>query len=174
MTNNEAHEAVQKILKEVFDNVNNWLLFAEAKNAAIIVFNIACISIIWNEKWLNKDSILLYIACIGMLISTIVALISFIPQTEKNNSNKSDQTNNNLIFYKDISKYSKKEYIKELFKLYLKTNIEDEEITKLEEDFAEEIVYNSSICVKKFKYFNASLKIEIIMLLILVFMVIIA
>ena len=43
MTDDE-HKFVYELLKNIFSNLNNWLTFAEAKNAAIIAFNIACLS----------------------------------------------------------------------------------------------------------------------------------
>ena len=38
--NDDKHKAVQELLKEIFKNVNDWLIFMEAKNAALIAFNV--------------------------------------------------------------------------------------------------------------------------------------
>ena len=57
----EKHTTMQEQLKEIFDNVNNWVTFAEAKNAAIIAFNVACISCIWDIEGIKEIKILPYI-----------------------------------------------------------------------------------------------------------------
>ena len=105
----EKHTTMQEQLKEIFDNVNNWVTFAEAKNAAIIAFNVACISCIWDIEGIKEIKILPYIWGLGIIVSTIMALISFVPQTGKGISDNEKQSDSdNLLFFKDIAKYSKK------------------------------------------------------------------
>ncbi len=163
--NDDKHKAVQELLKEIFKNVNDWLIFMEAKNAALIAFNVACMAVICNVTLSSEGKIVFYIVCIGIIISTIMALISFMSKTNKNILNKGNPyESDNLIFYKDIAKYDKKEYIKKIFKQYEKINIPYNEILKLEEDFAEEIIYNSNIVIRKDKWFNYALKIEFVIL----------
>ncbi|WP_195421580.1 Pycsar system effector family protein [Faecalicatena contorta] len=173
--NDNKHHIVQELLQEIYSNINNWLAFAEAKNAAIIAFNIACISFMCNVNWFANVKVLFYVVCIGMLASTIMALISFIPQMGKKIKNKGIHCeSDNLIYYRDIAKYSKEDYLKKIFKYYVNVDILDNEILKVEEDYAEEITYNAGICVRKYKWFEYALKVEIIMLLILIIMVVIA
>ena len=52
---------------------------------------------------------------------------------------------------------------KNILRKYL-NNIPYNEILKLEEDFAEEIIYNSNIVIRKDKWFNYALKIEFVIL----------
>lgn len=56
--NDDIHKTVQNLLKNIFDNVNNWLTHAEAKNAAIVAFNIACLSFIGGMKDIENVKIL--------------------------------------------------------------------------------------------------------------------
>lgn len=86
--NSKEHEEIQNLLKEIFSNVNNWLAFAEGKNAALVAFNIACLSIIWDIEKNIGGEVMIYIVYGGMLISTIMALVSFIPQMNKKIKNK--------------------------------------------------------------------------------------
>lgn len=173
--NDDTHKAVQELLKEIFNNVNSWLTHAETKNAAIIAFNIACLSSIWDMKDVNEVKVLVYFICIGMVLSTIMALISFFPKMGKKNENKSIHSgSDNLIFYKDIAKYSKEEYIKAVFKQYMQIDILDSEIQKIEMDFSEEITYNAFITITKYKWFNNALRTEIVMLILLAFAIVIA
>ena len=135
--NEDKHKIIQELLKEIFNNINTWLAHAEAKNAAIIAFNITCLSFIWNMKDIDKIRTFFYIICIGMLLSTIIALISFFPQLDKKNKSKNPYPeNDNLIFYKDIAKYCQEEYIKAIFKQYVQIDIPDTEIQKIERDFS--------------------------------------
>lgn len=173
--NNDTHKAVQELLKEIFNNVNSWLAHAEAKNAAIIAFNIACLSFIWDIKDINEIKVFAYFICIGMIISTIMALISFFPMMGKENGNKSiHSVRDNLIFYKDIAKYSKEEYIKAIFKQYMQIDILDSEIWKIEMDFSEEITYNAYVTITKYKWFNNALRTEMVMLILLAVAIVIA
>lgn len=172
--NDEQHKLIQELLKEIFNNVNIWLSFAEAKNGAMIAFNIACISILWNIEWLEREEFLLYLIFTGMLISTVTALLSFLPKTGKSNQREENHyETDNLMFYNDIYKYNKMEYLKALIKRYTKIDIDNQEIQKIEEDYAEEITYNAAVVVRKYKYFNYTLKIEIAMLCLLVLIMII-
>lgn len=68
---------VDELLEKSFSNVNSWLNFAEAKNAANIVFVIACITAIFSLRNMN---IILYTVCIFLIISGISSLISFLPR----------------------------------------------------------------------------------------------
>lgn len=173
--NDDAHKIVQDLLNDIFSNVNNWLTHAETKNAALVAFNVACLSFIWDMK-INADAkILYYIVCVGMLLSTILALISFFPKTSKETRDQRRHSDlDNLIFYADICRYNKEQYIKAIFKQYAKNDILDTEIQKIEKDFAEEITYNAAVVVRKYKWFNYALKTEILMLVVLVITLIVA
>lgn len=74
----------------------------------------------------------------------------------------------------DIAKYNKEQYIKAVFKQYAKTDILDTEVQKIEKDFAEEITYNATVVMRKYKWFNYAIKTEILMLVILIIALIVA
>ena len=69
--------SIVEMLETIFSNVNSWLNFAEAKNAANIAFVIACIAAIFSLQNMN---IILYIVCIFLIASGIGSLISFLPR----------------------------------------------------------------------------------------------
>ena len=173
--NQEEHEKVQELLQGIFDNINNWLVFAEAKNAAIIAFNIACFSILFGIKEYADAGILFYIVCVGMVISSMLALISFLPQMGKYAKNtKGHSVCDNLLFYKDIAGYGGTEYFKAVIKQYYKKDILDSEILKLEKDLSDEITYNATVIERKYRWFGYALKVELGMLILLIAMIIIA
>lgn len=155
-------------LKEIFSYVNNWLNFAEAKNGAIIGLNGACIIGLFSIL-LKTDydiqfwaKIYILITIILLILSTGFSLFSFFPMTSKL---KNDQDNNNqnqspiLLFYGDIAKFKdSRKFVMELYNSYLENSTKTiEDITKLEDDYAKEIIYNSMITVRKYKYFKISL-----------------
>lgn len=173
--NDPNHKIIQDLLKDIFGNMNNWLAHAEAKNAALVAFNIACLSFVSDIKDTVNVEILYYIVCAGMLLSTVLALISFFPKTGKETKDQSGYSDrDNLIFYMDIAKYNKEQYIKAVFKQYAKTDILDAEVQKIEKDFAEEITYNATVVIRKYKWFNYAIKTEILMLVILIIALIVA
>ena len=173
--NDEKHKMIQELLKEIFNNVNSWITHAEAKNAAIIAFNVAFLTFLWDMKCINEVKILFYLICIGMLASTIMAFISFFPKMGKEIKDQGGHSiHDNLIFYVDIARYDKTEYIKAIFKQYTQVDILDTEIQKIEEDFSAEITYNAAVAVRKHKWFNYAIKTEIVMLGILMIVMVIA
>lgn len=173
--NDDKHKIIQELLKEVFDNVNNWLTHAEAKNAALIAFNVACLSIIWDMKDISKVKFLLYIICIGMLLSTVMALISFIPRMGKGVKNNGGHSeHDNLLFYMDIGKYCKEDYIKAVFKQYAYVDILDTQVQKIEKDLSDEITYNATVVIRKYKWFWRAATIDIVILVMLMVMIVVA
>ena len=88
--------------------------------------------------------------------------------------NEKESDSDNLLFFKDIAKYSKKAYLKQIFKQYANLELSDSDIRKLEEDLADEITYNASIAIRKYKWFNRALAMDILMLVVLAIMIIIA
>ena len=68
---------LDELLDKSFSNVNLWLNFAEAKNAANIAFVIAFIAAIFS---LHNMNVILYTASIFLIASGIGSLISFLPR----------------------------------------------------------------------------------------------
>lgn len=98
-------------LRDIFSNVNDWLKFAESKNAVIVAFNGAVIFgtlQIVNIKSETNIIIKLYVLTLllFMILSFITALISFLPRIKLHwlLRNKAIESNDNLIFYGDIVK----------------------------------------------------------------------
>lgn len=152
---------MEEQLKPISANVNDWLKFAETKNAAIIAADAAAalgalavlISNTQNLKtWFY---FYLYNFIIFLLLSGLIALISVIPKTNISLAKPKENrmADDNLLFYGDIAKYDPKEYLTEMRGRYGKT---ETEITGLEIDYAEQIVINSQIALRKFDIFRAA------------------
>lgn len=160
-------EKLNELLDKVFSNVNSWLSFAEAKNAANIALVVACIAAIISLDSIND---LLYIICILFSISGICSLISFLPRlgdkivrkcpklAEKLVKKKDE--NDNLLFFEAIKKYSGNEFVEQVSKSYLKTN--KKVFSRYQIDLANEIVYNSDIVSRKYKFFKVAAYLDVI------------
>ena len=98
----------------------------------------------------------------GFIVSTIPAVISFIPLLEKAHKKTGDcEEDDNLLFFRDIAKYTYKEYLNALIEKYFDGETDIIKINGLELDYAKEITYNSFVASRKYYYFSLAVKIQI-------------
>lgn len=176
-----------EILKDIFENTNRWLNFAEAKNGALIGVNglflfksVDYLFEILNGK-LKVDILVVGLMTTVFFIAILIALKSFFPNTGvyKDRSDISDADTSNadriLIFYEDICKYqSSKLYLRDIYKYYMEVNVEIEDLKKMELDYAKEILINSRITSYKYKLFRNAMKLNFIGIFIFIIFLIIA
>lgn len=92
--------SIVEMLETIFSNVNSWLNFAEAKNAALMAFNIAMLAVTWGSTENAGKNILFYGVNLAIVISTIIALKSFKPDKGKCKEETGViKENDNLLFY---------------------------------------------------------------------------
>lgn len=165
-------------IKDIFSNVNEWLKFAEEKNAALIAFNLASIfgaaTIVTQNDTPIKPaiSIYLYSFIILSIVSLFFALFSFWPQTRIENVInrkikkcflfKKPVIEGNLIFYGDINNCDSEVYLSKLCES-CKKDVRD--CSQLELDYVNQIIVNSHIAVRKYFYFKLALLFTLIALL---------
>ncbi len=130
-------------VKYIFDQVNNWLNFAEVKNGTLIALNVALMTYVRGEKAL-KGTTRLSLILVLLALSVLISIKSFWPKSVKSNRD-------NPLFYGDIAPMDQKEYEK----------IISEERT-LRNHILAEIRINSQITVSKYKHFKFSLILDII------------
>ncbi|MDQ1589594.1 MAG: hypothetical protein QOG71_221 [Pyrinomonadaceae bacterium] len=150
---------MEERLKGIFANVNEWLKFAETKNAAIIAADAAALfgalTLILSKD--NGLALWLYIYLHSFIffvvLSALAALLSVIPKTKILQSKPKDDRHetDNLLFYGHIAKYTPDEYLTEL-----RTRYEEPESKnpRLEFDYAQQITINSQITLSKYNYFS--------------------
>ena len=162
-----------------FANINHWLSFAEAKNAAVIALDTALIGIftriIVSETVSQNNCLLIFtiMVLVLIIISLILALFSFLPimvsgknsilvvynkliNISEYNSIKVDK---NYIFYRDIARLEKAEnYLEMLTHYYGFPYFDNDQYLN---DMAQEIYINSQVTVSKFIYFRLSTSILI-------------
>ncbi len=143
-------------LRYVLSVVNEWLKFAEAKNGALLAVDVAIVFGILQltSNASSRGWIPFAISLIGL--SAISALLSFIPQLKVTSpkERKGDDKATSLIFYGHFAKYQPESYVKTM---YSRVGIEAPSITPIELDFAQQIIINSRIALRKNRYFSAGL-----------------
>lgn len=150
-------------LIQIFNNVNDWLKFAEAKVGALIAFLAATIFgsfQVCNGAQCN-DFISFYIGGIIVFasIALFICLISLMPQTRLKwlwPPEKYSKTDN-LFFFGHLAKYDADSLVELLIDKY-KLESDNKE---MELDIANQIIQNSLIANKKYKYFNFSMMVII-------------
>ena len=161
-------EPIEDFEKQL-DRTDKWLSFAEAKNAALVALNLAMSGVI--VKWIGNPGIdsqcvrkLLTLDLGVFIISLLIALFSFSPDFSKtpkiNFDSKKKDSNFNLVFYGDIQSFSSAEEYIRCFCSQYKYSLH-ETMKRPFIDFANEIIINSQIMVKKYKFFKCALRFDI-------------
>jgi hypothetical protein len=139
-------------LRYILVLVNEWLRFAEAKNAALVVATsgIALAVAKFSPSLDAKGSeFWLCTAGLGFVYSSgIASLFSFTPKIQFlwSLSNHQISNDDNFFFFGDIADYSASDYIRAL---YTGAGLQNQG-SKLELDLAGQIIINSRIALQKF------------------------
>ncbi len=144
-------------LWRIFENVNSWLKYAENKNAYILAFIGAQLTLLSLLKFQITEWIMVSFIFLGLCF--LVCILSFYPKTiisrwlyDLASSNKAPHDDDNLLFYGDITKYSVNQYI-EVMQKYLDCKIKG---NKYLQDICGQIVVNSNIANAKFNMYKMS------------------
>ena len=156
-------------LETILSMVNDWLKFAEAKNAILLGFSGAGITA--TTTYLSAASNVEQAAKYGILLTTFllcvcsfICSLSFLPKTNleiliwrKQNPGRKSKgiptDEDNLYFYGHLYKFNKSELIDALNRLYLEKKVQDID-RKEYGDLANQVVINSEIAYMKFKLFT--------------------
>lgn len=147
-------------LKEIFSNINDWLKYAEAKSATLIagngalIFGFSRLANSYDIKGFCAAYLLLSVfLCI---ISMVVCLMSIVPSLSMpwgaKLQGKSDT--DNIFYFSDIAKYTPLAFLKALES---KMGLKNTEVTGYQKDLANQIIINSVIAHRKYKYFQAAI-----------------
>ncbi|GIM31526.1 hypothetical protein [Paraclostridium bifermentans] len=182
------HSDYTNELKFVLSDVVNWLKFAETKHVGLITFNAATLAILFDQlsKNIFKDcKTLLYIVIVFSILSIVISIISFIPQSMsiclfkplKNRALKNCiSSNSKLLFYKDISNYDSDTYLKAFIKKYEinSVNLSAINLNEFDLDICDQIVNISKLCTYKYYLFKLGIDILLIPFIFLILALIIA
>ncbi|AFY44687.1 DUF5706 domain-containing protein [Nostoc sp. PCC 7107] len=173
-------EVTSKLLI-IFQNVNEWLRFAEAKNAILLAFSgagvTATITLLATvEKLPNSLRIGLLLTTSLLCISALICSLSFIPKTNlerllwlqtmpMRNSTSAIRDTDNLYFFGDLQKYDSQGLLKALNKYYFDNNMKT--FKKEYKDIASQITINARITFLKFRIFTYAVYILIFSILVI-------
>lgn len=176
-----------KELKYIYDDNYRWLIFAEAKHAAILTFLVSVIAIFNNKEGILyfNNLILRYLVIFLLCVSLLISFSSFLPFLNTNSFliNKCKKYNRivskNSFFYKSIFDMSlnnsnrgfANEYYDYLFEMYCTNN---RELITSNEDIINQIIDISQITTIKYYFFGLSLKIVILDIVFVMALIIIA
>lgn len=155
-------KTVSDELDGIYKIVNEWLKFAEQKNAALLVLNSGSV---WGVSLMlrNQDTL----SCGGVtfsalgfaliFISSLICVFSFIPTLYKPSysPNLGKKSNfDNCVYFGDIAKYEESDYLA-LLNYKLGEEVEHS-YSLFERDFASQIITNARITLAKYKKFKLS------------------
>lgn len=147
-------------LLTIFENVNGWLKFAEQENGALFAANLALafgyVNIPTGFVCFSAGvGIVFQVAAIGFILSAAVCLTSFLPKLKADLPAYSWNTspNDNLVFFGDISKYSLGEYTKRMTEIFKR---ESSSWGDAEHYYLHEILVNSQIAMRKYRFFRVA------------------
>lgn len=157
-------------LTTIFQNVNEWLKFAEAKNAVLLAFSGAGVTALMNlltttQKLLNSIHIGLVLAISLLCMCVLLCSFSFLPKTNlkrilqvrnKASRNSNHKPTDNFYYFEDLQKYSSTKLLDALNSLYFERKVYPP-YKKEWEDLATQITVNAEITFLKLKLFTYAL-----------------
>ena len=158
---NQLSEQLHRLLSDV----NDWLRFAESKNAVIIGLNGAAIfgflSTFPGVFLRSGLASQLAIWSIVMLsLSTVVSLLSFLPRLEFRDAHKPCRKGSpvNLLYFGSIAALEPDDLI---FDLSAIDDLRTKAPSKLDWQYAQQIVNNSRIAVTKYRLFTLAVWLDL-------------
>jgi len=138
-------------LKDIFHNVNEWLKFAEAKHAGLIVLNsglVFGILSVYSSFASHMHWLFVLLSLIFLGLSIFITLLSLYPKTIKEIPH-SVAKDPNLFFNGDVAKLTQESFKAELAKTY-----PDYVYTALDNDLIKQTIINSKVASRKYFLFK--------------------
>ncbi|WP_236104033.1 Pycsar system effector family protein [Sphaerospermopsis reniformis] len=158
-------DEISSKLIAIFQNVNEWLKFAEAKNGILLAFSgaaiTATITILSTAQNLpNSLKIGLLLTTIILCICALVCSLSFLPKTNlervlglRLNLNNTNPDKDNFWFFGHLRKYDPTDLLEALNQHYFDIKL-NKPYKKEYKDIAAQITINSEITFLKFRVFT--------------------
>ncbi|MBD2662882.1 hypothetical protein B6N60_00396 [Richelia sinica FACHB-800] len=162
-------DEISSKLVAIFQNVNEWLKFAEAKNGILLAFSGAAITatitiLATAQNIPNSLKIGLLLTTILLCICSLICALSFLPKTNlervvwlRNRPPKNPayikKDSDNFWFFGHLQKYNSIELLDALNKHYFDSQL-NTPYKKEYEDISGQITVNSEIAFLKFQIFT--------------------
>jgi len=175
-------DEVSTKLLAIFQNVNEWLKFAEAKNGILLAFSgaaiTATITILSTAQNIpNSLKIGLLLTTILLCICSLISSLSFLPKTNlerllwlktkpPKNANYIKKDADNFWYFGHLQKYNATELLEGLNKYYFENKV-NLPYKKEHEDIAAQITINAAIAFLKFQVFTYAVYVLIASILVI-------
>lgn len=162
-------DEISSKLIAIFQNVNEWLKFAEAKNGILLAFSGAAITatitiLATAQNIPNSLKIGLLLTTIFLCICSLICSLSFLPKTNlervvwlrnrpPKTANYTKKDSDNFWFFGHLQKYNSIELLDALNQHYFDGQL-NTPYKKEYEDIAGQITVNSEIAFLKFQIFT--------------------
>ena len=181
-------DEVSTKLLAIFQNVNEWLKFAEAKNGVLLAFSGAAITatitlLATAQNIPNSLNFGLLLTTIFLCICALICSFSFLPKTNledllwlrdrrNKKSHSQDPIKDNFWYFGHLQKYKPDELLEALNEPYFNSHLNiaklaDKKEYKEYKDIAAQITINAEIAFLKFEVFTYALKVLIASILII-------
>lgn len=171
---NKSSQNLEQFFDRQLERTNYWLSFAEAKNAALLAFNIAVIAFV--AEFQKDHPVMSTVIMFVFIIASLVCLRSFLPNdTSRPDPGPKFLPTDNLLFWKDIAHVEDdQKYLARVIEQYYPgTTLNDSE-RKMFLDFSSEIVINSRIAMAKYSLFTWALRIDFLAFFLSIILLILA
>ena len=149
-------------LKSTLESVNDWLKFAEAKNAVLVAASgfalWASVRLILSSETGCYASVYFSFLSAFLLGGFVTALLSFMPVLNYRwiIPAPSKVTNGNILYFGYLATLSKKQAIEKYLEA---TESKETDVKEIHKMYAEQIIINSRIALVKFGMFELAIKI---------------
>lgn len=156
-------EALEKALSANLSRINEWLRFAETKNAALLTFSSAWLVAVCT-LWSNQTApalvrVPLLLACPTIIIAAAISIISLLPHRQTKNTGETarNHTTRNLLFHGNVSSLDISTALNSFNSRY-KPSTGKKVASGLLDDLATQLVETSIITKRKYSLFNRGAK----------------
>ena len=158
-------------LTTIFHNVNDWLKYAEAKNAVLLAFSGAALTanitlLVTVQNLIDSLRVGLIISASLLCICALICALSFLPKINlekilwirslSSRTMAAQSNDDNFFYFGHLKKYNSDELLNAINSLYLNNRISPP-YSKECIDLAEQVTVNSGIAFLKFQLFKYSL-----------------
>ena len=161
VTGGHLHDEVEQRLLSILGMVNDWLKFAETKNAGLVGLGSAGAAVLASFLNPADDRVLkvgLAIAAVTVSISVLVGLASFFPRTSLarllTRGVERPGEGDNLYYFCHLAKYTPATLVEAIARDYAQTGYTEVVHARSREDLAAQIIINSRITLDKLHLFG--------------------
>lgn len=150
-------------LRNIYQIVKDQMIFAESKNGALLVFNMALMAVLLTNDMGSKE--LRMVVFLGLVVSCVISLFSFAPiKYESGKIRRIDNWNTSVIYFRNIASHNNDSFFMELCK-HLGEKEEAFEGFSIVESYSQEIIVIARITVIKNRAFRRALYVCVTMLI---------